>query len=76
MTRGEPDIDAAGVFFWAVVAAIAVAEIGIIVTALRMRTSNPSRALLGTRPVEAVFTLLPASLLVSLAVFSHGVLER
>ena len=56
-------------FFWFVIAAILLAEGSIIVAALRMRVvSDPSRGVLGARPFEIFWTLLPL-LLVALMVF-------
>ncbi len=61
-----------GIFsFWVVVAVIAAIEVGIVVAALRMRTVNPAGGVLGSRPAEAVWTLLPMALLAVLVVLSH-----
>lgn len=56
--------------FWIVAAVVVAVEAAIIVTALRMRvTPDPARGVLGTRPLEIVWTLLPA-LLVALVVLA------
>ena len=57
--------------FWFVVGAVALAETAIVVTALRMRvrTSGPL-SLVGRRPAEIGWTLLPALLLVALVALS------
>jgi heme/copper-type cytochrome/quinol oxidase subunit 2 len=56
--------------FWIVTAVVVVAQAAIIVTALRMRVvTDPARGVLGTRPLEIVWTLLPA-LLVALVVLA------
>jgi len=58
--------------FWSVVAVIAAAELAIVATALRMRVRHdPSRGLVGTRPAEIVWTLLPTALLVAVVVYSY-----
>ena len=59
--------------FWLVTAAILIAEGAIVVAALRMRVeADPSRGLLGTRPVEALWTLLPLTLIAVMLVLSYG----
>ena len=73
--RSYPGNQVIGASFWVVIAALAVVETGIVVAALRMRTTNRSDALVGTRAAEAVWTLLPALLLVALAFFSYRWLE-
>ncbi len=56
---------------WLVVGALAVVEAAIVVTALRMRVrSTAARSVVGSRPAEIVWTLLPAPLLVALALLS------
>ena len=60
--------------FWIVVSLIALAEVAIVVTALRMRVQqDASRGILGTRAAEVVWTLLPLGLIAILAVMSYGV---
>ena len=50
-----------------------LAEAAIIVAALRMKVkADPSRGILGARPMEVLWTLLPAGLLAALAVASFG----
>ncbi|MCY3895260.1 MAG: hypothetical protein OXG17_02190 [Chloroflexi bacterium] len=53
--------------FWLVAGLLALFEAAIVITALRMRvrTIGP-RSLVGRRPAEIVWTLLPALLLVAL----------
>jgi len=59
--------------FWLVTAAILIAEGAIVVAALRMRVeADPSRGFLGTRPVEALWTLLPLTLIAMMLVLSYG----
>ena len=59
--------------FWIVIAGIAAAEAAIVVSALRMHVeSDPSRGILGARPTEVVWTLLPVLLVIALALYSHG----
>lgn len=72
---GGPGNQVIGASFWVVIAAIALVETGIVVAALRMRTVNPTDALLGTRQAEVVWTLLPPFILVALAVLSYRWLE-
>ncbi len=58
--------------FWSVITAIGLAEVAIIVTALRMRVaSDPTRGVLGTRAAEVVWTLLPALLILAMALLSY-----
>ena len=57
--------------FWIVVSLMALAEAAIIVTALRMPVrTHAERGIWGARPAEVVWTLLPAGLIVLLAVMS------
>lgn len=57
--------------FWLVVGTLVIVEAAIIVTALRMRIQPlAARSVVGGRPAEVVWTLLPASLLIALAVMS------
>ena len=64
------------VFFWLVSAVILLVESAIIVAALRMRVEpDPSRGVLGTRPVEVLWTLLPITLILLLLAFSYGELD-
>jgi heme/copper-type cytochrome/quinol oxidase subunit 2 len=59
--------------FWLVTAAVLLAEGAIIVAALRMQVdANPARGVLGTRPLEILWTLLPISLLVFMLMLSYG----
>jgi len=53
--------------FWLVIGAVALAETAIVTTALRMRvrTSGPL-SIVGRRPAEIGWTLLPALLLAAL----------
>lgn len=52
---------------------MALAEVAIVVTALRMRVrQDASRGILGTRAAEVVWTLLPVGLIAILAVMSYG----
>ena len=73
-TVGSPGSEAvqpamSSAVFWIVAAVIVLAEAAIVVTALRMRVSqDPARGVLGTRPLEIVWTTLP-TLLVALLVF-------
>ena len=50
---------------------LAAIEVGIVVAALRMRTVNPSGGILGSRPAEALWTLLPTVLLAALIILSY-----
>ena len=50
-----------------------LAEVTIVVTALRMRVrQDSSRGIVGSRAAEVVWTLLPAGLLGILVVMSYG----
>lgn len=63
-------------FFWLVAAVVLLTEMAIIVAALRMRVRpDPSRGLLGARPVEIVWTLLPVLLVVLVVLVSYGALR-
>ena len=73
--RSCPGNQVIGASFWVVIAALAVVETAIVVAALRMRTTNRSDALVGTRAAETVWTLLPTLLLVGVAVLSYRWLE-
>ena len=58
--------------FWLVIVAILLAEGAIIVAALRMRVeSSPSRGILGTRPFEIFWTLLPLALIALMVFLSY-----
>ena len=58
--------------FWVIIAGIAAAEAAIVVSALRMRVeTDPARGILGGRPAEILWTLLPLLLLAALVVYSH-----
>ena len=58
---------------WIVIGLMTLAEAAIIVAALRMKVkADPSRGILGARPMEVLWTLLPAGLLAALAVVSFG----
>ena len=58
--------------FWLVIVAISLAEGAIIVAALRMRVaSSPSRGVLGARPFEIFWTLLPLALVALVVVLSY-----
>ena len=60
------------VVFWVVVAAIATAEAAIVVAALRMRiATDTNRGLLGARPVEVAWTLLPVLLILAVVLLSY-----
>ena len=57
--------------FWLVVGLLVLVEATIIVTALRIRIQPlASRSVVGGRPAEVVWTLLPALLLITLVVMS------
>ena len=57
--------------FWLVVGILAVVEAAVVVTALRMRVnSTAARGVVGSRPAEIIWTLLPALLLAALALLS------
>jgi len=59
-------------FFWFVITAIGLAEVSIIVAALRIRVaSDPARGLLGARASEVLWTLLPALLVAAMLVLSY-----
>ena len=59
--------------FWLVTAMILFADGAIIVAALRMHVDvNPARGVLGTRPLEILWTLLPISLLIFMLTLSYG----
>ena len=59
--------------FWVVVAAIAIAQLAIVVAALRMKVAaDSSHGLLGARGTEVVWTLLPALLIAAVVVLSLG----
>ena len=56
---------------WVVAGSLILVEAAIIVTALRMRVQPlAARSVVGGRPAEVVWTLLPALLLVALVVMS------
>jgi len=62
--------------FWLVAAVVLLAEAAIVIAALRMRvTPDPSRGVLGTRPLEIVWTLLPTLLAVFLVFVSYNELR-
>jgi hypothetical protein len=64
------------VVFWLVTAAILLAECAIIVAALRMRVDpDPTRGVLGTRPLEILWTLLPLSLIALMLILSYAELQ-
>ena len=57
--------------FWVVVAAMAVVEAAIVVTALRMKVApDPARGIIGARTTEALWTLLPAVLIAGVVLLS------
>ena len=57
--------------FWVVVAAIALAQTAIVVTALRMKVEpDPARGIVGARTTEVLWTLLPAVLIVAVVALS------
>ncbi len=57
--------------FWLVVGSLVLVEAAIIVTALRMRVQPlAARSVVGRRPAEVVWTLLPALLLLALLAMS------
>lgn len=59
--------------FWLVVGSLVLVEATIIVTALRIRIQPlAARSVVGGRPAEVVWTLLPALLLITLAVMSRN----
>lgn len=62
--------------FWMVVSAMALAEVAIVVTALRMRLRpGPRRGIVGTRAAEVVWTLLPVLLLAVIIIASLQLLR-
>ena len=57
--------------FWVVVAAIALAQTAIVVTALRMKVApDPARGIVGARITEALWTLLPPVLIAAVVLLS------
>jgi heme/copper-type cytochrome/quinol oxidase subunit 2 len=59
------------VLFWVVVGALGVLEALIVVAALRMRTTGGGqRGAVGSRPMEVLWTLLPALLLAAMVYLS------
>ena len=57
--------------FWVVVVALGILEALIVVTALRMRTTRGvQRGIVGSRPMEVLWTLLPALLLAAMVYLS------
>lgn len=57
--------------FWVVVAALALAQTAIVVTALRMKVEpDPARGIVGARMTEVLWTLLPVVLIVAVVVLS------
>ncbi len=59
--------------FWVVVAALALAQTAIVVTALRMKVEpDPARGIVGARVTEVIWTLLPVALIVAVVVLSLG----
>ena len=57
--------------FWVVVAAIAIAQTAIVVTALRMRVApDPARGIVGARMTGALWTLLPPVLIAGVILLS------
>jgi heme/copper-type cytochrome/quinol oxidase subunit 2 len=63
----------ASAWFWVVTACLALIEAAIVVAALRMRvTPDPARGVLGTRPLEVVWTLLPPLLVALVVLVSYG----
>ncbi len=64
------------VVFWLVTAIILLAEGAIIVSAVRMRVDlDPARGVLGSRPLEIFWTLLPLSLVAFMLILSYGEFE-
>ena len=62
--------------FWVVVGAVALVEGFIVIAALRVRSdSGFSRGIVGGRKAEAVWTLLPALILVAVVVLSYRALQ-
>ncbi len=63
-------------FFWIVVGALAVVQGLIMLTALRIRLApHALRGPLGARPMELLWTLAPALVLVAMVVLSFQVLQ-
>jgi heme/copper-type cytochrome/quinol oxidase subunit 2 len=59
------------VLFWVVVVALGILEALIVVTALRMRTTRSvQRGIVGSRPMEVLWTLLPVLLLAAMVYLS------
>ena len=59
--------------FWVVVAALALAQTAIVVTALRMKVEpDPARGIVGARVTEVIWTLMPVALIVAVVVLSLG----
>lgn len=57
--------------FWLVVGAVALVEAAIVTTAIRMRVrSTGRRSIVGRRPAEIGWTMLPALLLIALVLLS------
>ena len=57
--------------FWVVVAAIALAQTAIVVTALRMKVApDPARGIVGARITEVLWTLLPPVLIAAVVLLS------
>ena len=66
----QPPVSSVG--FWVVIAAIAAAEAAIVVTALRMQVAgDPARGILGARPAEIIWTLMPVLLIAAVALLSY-----
>ena len=60
------------VTFWFVMGAFATVEASIVVAALRMHvTTDPGRGILGARPVEVLWTLLPLLLVLAVIILSY-----
>jgi heme/copper-type cytochrome/quinol oxidase subunit 2 len=59
------------VLFWVVTGALGILEALIVVAALRMRTTDGAqRGIVGSRPMEVLWTLLPALLLIAMVYLS------
>ncbi len=59
------------VLFWVVAGALGILEALIVVAALRMRTTGGvQRGIVGSRPMEVLWTLLPALLLAAMVYLS------
>ena len=57
--------------FWVVVVGLGILEALIVITALRMRTTRGARrGIVGSRPMEVLWTLLPALLLAAMVYLS------